>query len=176
MKLVKNKTGADKILSVYWFAMLFIIASGVFAIVYVFYLYPFDVREIEAFVLTNRIAECVSEQGIFNGNFFSNNSEENFLSEECRLNFNSEFDGIQYYVEVGIYDFRTFSGSSSPIKTLLDGNENLKADCELQKSGKNNLKLQSKCSDKSIYSIDEKNAPYIIKVLSVVRKTEKNAL
>ncbi len=176
MNLKKNKTGADKILSVYWFAILFIIASGIFAIVYVFYLYPFDIREIETYILTDKIAECASNQGIFNDNFLSNNSEKNFLSKECHLNFNSEFDKIQYYVEVGIYDFKAFESSSSPIKTIFDGNENLKTDCELQKSNKNRFKIQSKCSEKSFYSIDEKNVPYIIKILSVVRKTEKNAL
>ncbi len=176
MNLKKNKIGADKILSVYWFAVLFIIASGIFAIVYVFYLYPFDVREIETYILTDKIAKCASRQGIFNDNFLLNNSEKNFISKECHLNFNSEFDKIQYYVEVEIYDFKTFESSSNPMKKISNGNENLKADCELQKSGKNNFKMQSKCSEKSFYSIDKKNAPYIIKILSVMRKTEKNAV
>ncbi|MBI4116392.1 hypothetical protein HY449_01470 [Candidatus Pacearchaeota archaeon] len=176
MKILRNKTGADKILSVYWFAMLFVIASGIFAIVYVFYLHPFDVREIETAVLTGRIAECVSTQGIFDDNFLSDDSGKNFISKECHLNFNSEFDKIQYYVEIEIYDFKAFESSSNPMKKISDGNENLKADCELQKTKNNNLKLQSKCSEKSIYSIDKKNVPYIIKILSVVRKTEKNAV
>ena len=174
MKLIKNKTGADKILSVYWFAMLFIIASGIFAIVYVFYFYPFDVREIETAVLTNRIAECVSNQGILNNDFISNGSEKNLISKKCHLNFNSEFDKIQYYVQIDFYDFKTFTNSSVPAETISDGNENLKSDCELQKSSKNNFKIQSKCSEKSVYSIDDKNVPYLIKILSVVRKTEKN--
>jgi len=175
MKLKKDKTGADKILSVYWFAMLFIIASGIFAIVYVFYLYPFDVREIEAAVLTGRIAECVSIQGIFDSDFISDTTGKSFISRQCHFNFNSEFDEMQYYAEVKIYDFKTFGNLSTPMKTIFDGNGNLKADCELQKSSKNNFKTQSKCSEKLIYSIDDENVPYLVKILSVVRKTEKNA-
>ena len=59
MKLINNKRG-DKILSIYWFAILLIIAGGIFGMVYVFYGTPYDVREIETRVLTNQIADCIS--------------------------------------------------------------------------------------------------------------------
>ena len=61
--MATNKTGADKILSVYWFAILFIVASGIFAMVYVFYNSPFDVRNAEADALGNQIASCILQNG-----------------------------------------------------------------------------------------------------------------
>ncbi len=54
MGWIKNKRG-DKILSLYWFAVLIIVAGGIFGMVYVFYGSPYDVREIEANVLLNKI-------------------------------------------------------------------------------------------------------------------------
>ena len=105
------------------------------------------------------------------------------IASECHLNFNSEFKEQQFYVKIDFYDLKTFQVTatangetilSKPIATFFDGNENLKADCELQKA--KNLKIQSKCVEKRLYSVDEKNNPYIINILSVTRKTEKNAL
>jgi len=61
--MATNKIGADKILSVYWFAILFLIASGIFAMVYVFYNSPFDVRNAEADALGNQIVSCISQNG-----------------------------------------------------------------------------------------------------------------
>jgi len=89
-----DKRGTDKILSLYWFAILVIIAGGVAGMVYFFYDSPYDVREIEANLMIDRIADCLSSQGrinseiIQNGNFDSN-FKESFL-EKCHLNLNVE--------------------------------------------------------------------------------------
>ncbi len=378
MKFIENKKGSDKVLSIYWFVILFIISTGIFAMVYIYYHSPFNVREAEGDIMVNKIAECVSQQGKtssawisgtsiqtsstcqnakdcqkiigtkivsviggikntlpadldssikqegvaenlnclvlqiamqesslqhcnqvqVNGNplycdgnktdvkaldnaretslgvlqvntkvhsvaaeyfdigvayavksvLLSNYNQykagnlftptntvysgwksairgyngwgsggddkyvENVLAKkdyvnqlfpefcsqgamatigqkkditsECHLNFNSEFkEQQQYYVQVDFYDLKTFQVAttangekitSQPIATVFDGNENLKADCELQKD--KNFKIQSKCVEKRFYSVDDKNNPYIINILSVIRKTEKNAI
>ena len=373
---MKNKKGADKVLSVYWFVILFLVASGIFGMVYIFYKSPFDVREMEGQLMTNRIAECVSPQGKLNpefsenfastnglkdainyaskneinnkicncglecesyGNYIENAADKNGVSdllllsimmqeslckkdkcsstdlekascglmqinlkhcgkfglpadraecknvlitdteknveigakilkenydadnggkifsdactpeyqkktyyggdaalrgyngwgcgkdkdgneitdqdfyvdyvngiygelkkmfgnqndggektkitEECGLNFKSEFDKEQYYLQIDFYDLKNFRTeikdgkeiiSSNPTKTIFDGNENLKTDCEIQ-----NVKIsekQSKCFEERFYSVDENNNHLIIKILSLVRKTEKNAI
>ena len=387
MKFLKNKIGADKILSVYWFAILFIIAAGILAMIYVFYNSPFDVRQIEAEVLSSKVAECISHQGILDSKWISGNLEtgnlqisgtcqteqecqkvigkkivsvvsgikndlgildidgsvkqsgvaenfeclvlqiatqestlrhcvefqkdgnplycdgkreevkslsneretslgvlqvntkvhdvdaENFeegikyavknvltkgydssskdyvcngktysgwesalrnyngwntactdssgkligdpnyvenvisnkgfvqnafpefcsqgktieptfgnLESECNLNFNSEFDNEQFYVQVDFYNLQTFESenlygrriiNSKPLKTIFDGNQNLKADCTIQKV--DDFEKQAKCFEGSFYSIDENNKPYVVVISSAVRKTEKNA-
>src|SRR3989344_8240288 len=97
--MIKNKIGADKILSVYWFAILFIVASGIFAMVYVFYNSPFDVRNVEADALGNQIASCISQNGKITPRWTTNQSSLK-IRDECHLNFNSEFQEIQYYAQI----------------------------------------------------------------------------
>src|SRR3989344_2410676 len=81
-----NKKGADKILSVYWFAILFIIAAGILAMVYVFYNSPFDVRQIEGEILASRIASCISHQGKIDSKGISENvgTSDLQISETCQ--------------------------------------------------------------------------------------------
>lgn len=171
--LEKNKKGTNKILSIYWFAILILIAGGIFAMVYTFYNRPYDVRELEANVMANKIADCLSNKGylekeIFNGNFLLN--EDNFL-EKCNLNFNIEerWEEPQYYTKVSFYNLADMDTS---IFDVANGNKNLISSCEIQKD-KEYEKL-ARCVERRFYSLDEENNQYLIKILSVVRKTEKN--
>ena len=50
-----NKKGTDKIISVYWFTILFIVAGAIVYMAAAFYGEPYDVREIEANILINQI-------------------------------------------------------------------------------------------------------------------------
>jgi hypothetical protein len=62
---------------------------------------------------------------------------------------------------------------NTPILDLTKGNNNWVTSCVIQE-GKPQDRLAT-CLQRSFYSIDDKNNQYIIKILSVVRKTEKNA-
>ncbi len=172
MNLIPNKRG-DKVLSVYWFAILLIVAGGIFAMVYVFYGTPYDVREIETRVLTNQIADCVSYGGKINSNLILNGvvkeGNENFL-DQCHLNFNSpEWADEQYYAEVNLYKLENLN---TPVLDIKKGNNNWVADCNIQENKKQGT--LPTCLRKSFYSLDDKNNQYIIKILSVVRKAEQN--
>lgn len=171
IKLYKNKR-ADKILSIYWFAILIITAGGIFAMVYTFYGSPYDVREIEANLMINRIADCVSYAGKMNADLISNgefNKENNFLNK-CHLVFSSdEWDEEQYYAEINFYKIQDID---SPVFSVNKGNNKWLPSCELQEN-KEQERL-AKCVEKSFYSLDNLNNQYIIKILSVVRKSEKN--
>ena len=169
MKL-KNKKG-NKIISVYWFAILFIIAAAIVYMVVSFYGEPYDIREMEASALTNKVARCLSNAGYFKEGVLSTDFKENFI-EECGFNFNTEDiygwkEREQYYVEVNFYDFLTGGQSSPTIKT---GNEALKEDCE--KKGK----TMPVCLKRSLYILDkdQEKKQYQIDIRSIVRKTEKN--
>lgn len=167
----KNRK-ADKILSVYWFAILIIVSGGIFAMVYTFYGAPYDVREIEATLLMNRIADCISYAGKMNAELISSgkfNQENNFL-DKCHLNFNTtEWGEEQYYAEINFYKLENVN---SPVFSVKKGNSKWLPSCSLQEN-KNEEKL-AQCSEKSFYSLDNLNNQYIIKILSVVRKSEKN--
>lgn len=170
IKEIKNKKGGNKIMAVYWFVILLIVAGAVAYMASAVYGDPYDVREIEANLLVNKIADCFAEGGqltdkVFDGkNFLINN--DNFLGI-CKVNFNDdEFN--EYYIEANILDFNSKANLlSEPISF---GNSNLKDFCEI-KSKKNPF-----CVERSFYTLDKFRTgnQYLVNVLSIVRKTEKN--
>ena len=165
-----NKRG-DKILSVYWFAVIIIVAGGIFAMVYVYYGTPYDVREIEANVLTNQIADCVSYAGRINANLISNTQESGVVFlKQCHLNFDStEWTDKQYYAEVNLYKLNDLN---NPTFSVNAGDNKWLSFCSIQEN--NPQERLTKCVRKSFYSLDSSNNQYIIKILTVVRKAEKN--
>jgi len=138
-----NRRG-DKILSVYWFAILAIVAVGIVAMVVIFYGKPYDVREAEAGLMINKIVDCLSDgkllrQDIDNGN----------VLQECHFDFSEE---NEFYLEV----------ENLGIK---QGNFNLKDSCDLRTES-------IVCVKRNAYFFDEDGNEIIIKILGVVRKNE----
>ena len=168
-----NKKGSDKIVSVYWFAILFIIAAAVVYMVLIFYGKPYDVREIESSLLAKLVADCVSNAGKINENVLDGSgiilTNENFM-ETCHLNFGVEdsFDwslNSEYFVNV---EFSMFEGEF--LKNGTAGNSNLLDFCKEEFKSANN----PSCLEDSFYSLDSEGNAYKIKITSLVRKTEKN--
>ena len=158
-----NRRGGDKILSIYWFAILILVAGGIFGMVYTFYNHPYDVREIEANLLVNHVSDCLSMGGKLNSLVLVEGFSDNFL-EMCNVNFNTgdSFEKPQYYLEVNLDGNQIVS----------EGNKNLISNCGYESEiEKNNL---AKCVERSFYSLDENENPILIKILSIIRKTEKN--
>lgn len=158
-----NKRG-EKIISIYWFAILFIVAAAIVYMTALFYGAPYDVRKLEADILTDKIADCFTKEGYFNEEI----GEENFLGD-CGLNFDIEdISGNEergkYYIEVNIFNF----GEQDSFLKIKEGNVNLNLNCGLE--GKN----LPYCLERSFYSIDKKGNQYQINILSVVGKTEKD--
>ena len=177
--IIKNKLGAEKILSIYWFAILVIIAGAVVAMVSLFYGTPYDVRDAEANIMINQVSNCLSENGKLNQELF--NEDKNFnedynLKEKCNLIFETEFKNErgEYFLEVDFYGLDDGPSVSSGVKvfSISEGNLNLYADCKIENE---KYKKLSKCIDREFYSLDSSDNVFKIKITSVVRKTEKNA-
>jgi hypothetical protein len=167
----KNCKGGTEIISIYWFAILIIIAGGVFLMVYNFYGAPYDVRELESRILMNQVADCVSYNGKINPNLIMGEtfaSQEKFL-ENCHLNFSSSDQLGQYYSEVNFYSLNDLD---NPIVTLRKGNKDLTGDCVLQTEKK--YEKLAQCTNGEFYSVDNANNQYLIKILTIVRRTEEN--
>lgn len=191
-----NKKGTDKYLSPFWFLIITVVAGAVFSMVYIFYGTPYDIRNLESNVLLNNVADCVSYAGRINVNLISNGtntfqkSGADFL-KYCHLNFDTtEWSEEQYYTEINFYKINDLNDLVLNIKA---GNNNWIADCEIQanKPQENLLQKAEKllnspdltnnpyatfpqCVKKSFYSVDNSNNQYIIKILTIVRKSEKN--
>src|SRR4030042_1292137 len=176
-----NKKGTDKILSIYWFVVLTIVAGGIFAMVYVFYGHPYDVRGIESEIFAERIADCISNQGIIDSNFFSGeNLNQNIngksFSERCNFNFNvekgyGEEGEIQYFYKV---EFYTLKELTNPSLSFYDGNTNWENDCYIKKDNNKEYTLLVKCTEKRFYATGNSGDQYLIKILSAIGKSEKN--
>lgn len=167
--LLKNRKGTDKLISVYWFAILFIVASAIVYMTISFYGKPYDIRELEANALTNHIAECLSDVGYLKEGIFED-LENNFL-ETCDLNLDVEDtydwgEQGQYYVGV------EFSQEENLVFEISEGNKNLISSCGIE--GEVEKEKLAKCAEKKFYSLDSAGDVYSVKILSIVRKTEKN--
>lgn len=159
----KSRSGTDKIISVYWFVILFIVAAGVAYMVFLFYGEPYDVRNVEVNALTNSVANCFSSGGMLVDGW-----KEKSL-DSCHLNFETEDfknwrEQEQYYVGVEFLNFENGAKMRDPIET---GNKNLLDDCG---KGKN----FPACLTRSFYSVDNAGIQYEIKITSAVKKVEKN--
>lgn len=159
-----NKKGADKVLSVYWFAILAIVAGGITAMVFTFYNSPYDIRELEADILSEKISECLSPEGVLSERFLESSESEINLQKECNIIFNEE-----YYLEVDIKDF----DSGNSVSKIVSGNPDIKADCNIQEEEK--FGSLARCSENRFYSVDGDNNQYSIKIIAGIRKTNENA-
>ena len=164
---IKNKKGAEKIISVYWFVILFMVAGTIAYSVSIFYGNPYDVREIESNIMINKIADsdCLSKNGKLKEGVLGQDFKENFL-EKCNLNFGNEKE--EYYIEIEFYNFKNYySENKKPFFNIVKGNVNLKNSIEYASNSifKN---------EKSFYVLNEKNEELIVKIISIIRKTEKN--
>jgi hypothetical protein len=98
MKCLKNKKG--KLLTLWWFIILVIIAVGIMISTLLFYSKEIDVRGIEAQVLGERIFSCLVKQGEINSVFLSS-SEFNVL-EKCGINKALIQDNEKYFIKLSV--------------------------------------------------------------------------
>jgi hypothetical protein len=168
-----NKKGkGEKVMVIPWMLGLLVIAFAIAWIVNMFYGAPYDIREIESRLLLNKVADCISYAGRMDNTLISKtgiNSEYKDFLESCYLNFNSEWEIEPYFVKVEIYKSEDLV---SPLIILTKGYEDLEAECLLKEEVE--YRLSSKCSKNTFISLDETNKEYTIKILSAVKKLEKN--
>ncbi|MCX6750368.1 MAG: hypothetical protein NTZ83_02840 [Candidatus Pacearchaeota archaeon] len=176
----RDKKGTDKILSIYWFVVLTLIAGGIFAMVYVYYGPPYDVRGIESEIFAERIADCISRGGVMSPDLFAGegfNAEiGNTFREKCNFNFNVEEgygdkEEMQYFYKV---EFYTLKDLINPAFSFQDGNGNWESECFIKKENNKEYARLAKCTEKRFYALSKGGEQYLIKVLSVIGKSEKN--
>lgn len=166
---INSKKAMEKVVAIYWFAILFIVAAACVYLVYSFYGKPYDVREIEANFLVNKIVDCISENGILNREILNS---PNFL-EQCHITFDvEEFKGWeenQFAIEIFVCEFVYPDGQKNCASKLSFGNQNFKKNCELMSGGKSPF-----CLTRNSYFIDVNREKVSTKIFVGVRKTEKN--
>jgi len=172
MMLKKNKKG-EKLISLYWFLVLTIIAGGIMIMVNVFYGAPYDIREMEASLLAEHVINCISPDGKMNSLLISpigTRIEEfrDHFSDRCNLNFagHQEWEAVEYYVQAKLY----IRGEKNPFMNLTYGNQNWVPQCKEDKQ----LKGMPVCFEKKYYSYDSGKKVYQIEILTAVGKIKDN--
>jgi hypothetical protein len=149
--LLCNKSAEDKLLSLWWFFILFIIAGGILIGVAIFYSAEINVNPVEADILSSKLSECITPSGIFNYNFLSSDVD---IFKECNLNKKVFGRGSSFYFNVSIYN------ETSLEREFIEGDHSFEADCRI--GGGLIAKNFPKCSKKNIGGID-----YLNKTLNV---------
>ena len=170
-----NKKG-EKLISVYWFAILVIVAVGIVLMVNSYYGSTYDVREVESKVLADKVANCIyyggkvnplllTPQDVFREDF------RDFFMERCSLNFSvkGEFERIPYYADVGFFSFE----DSRSVFNISAGNNNFKYDCGVEVENEEKI---AKCTEKEFYLKTDSGKIYLVKILSIVAKTDENTV
>lgn len=164
----------EKVISIYWFFVLLVIASLVVFIVYVLFGKPYNVQEMEASLLAYKVADCVSQGGVIPESIFSKSGE--FLLN--RGNF-LEVCGLTLEVE----DFKDWNDDQLFVSVSLDnsqggfsvGNERL---YNLYNSNTASLSLRGKnlpfCVKRNFFSNDLLGGFHSFYITACVRKVEKN--
>ncbi len=172
MKNLQEKQ-MDKVISVYWFTVLFIVAGAIVYMVGAFYGSPYDVRDYESQILISHVAECLTPDNYLATKFISSDYNKGDFLDDCRINFGTEEDygwnvEGQHFLNLKISDFNSdavfFEGEF--------GNLNLKDLCIIQKQTVGE-KLPV-CLERKFYSVDSENKQYLITIGVAVDKNEKN--
>ncbi len=172
-----NKKGGSKIITMYWFVIILIVAGGIFAMVYSFYNHPYDVRELEGEIMINSIADCLSSKGEMESELFDENgfseSFSTYILEKCHINLNVEESleiDPQYYFKI---DFYNASNLNVPVFDISAGDKSLVADCNIQEEKE--YMRTARCVEDDFFSFNKDNGDlYLIKIISAIKKTEKN--
>ena len=105
----RNKKGS-KILSVYWFVILAIVAGGIITIVLIFYGKPYDVRNIEAEIIVNKIVDCLSDEGKLRTEINNKN-----ILQECSFVLNGDFYFEVLEIKQGNFNLKGSCGKAENI-------------------------------------------------------------
>lgn len=170
-----NKKGADKLISIYWFVVLVLVAGGIVMMANVFYSSPYDVRSTEANILSTKVSDCIYFGGKMNpalvgvNGVFKQEFKDNFLSH-CNLNFNPDttFTQKQYYTQADFYHFGEIDAKKS--FELSAGNKNWITDCNIT-TAKPKLPV---CYNDSFLAKGPTGKLYLVKTLSIVGNVNKN--
>ncbi len=116
-----NRKGSDELLSIWWFFVLAVVGGGVVIGVVIFYSADVDIRGVEAEILSEKLLECIDDNGYLRNDFFSDFN----MSEDCGISDVSLSSG-KFYLNM-----RAFDESGVLIKETFAGDASFEKDCSI---------------------------------------------
>ncbi len=133
---MKNKKAGEKLLSLWWFIVIAIIAGGIGIGVMLYFSAEVNTNAIESDILAEKISRCLVD----NGNLIPEVFEENFdIFNRCGLDKRAFEKGSNFY-------FKIIISNDTVIKKISFGDDSFEKDCEV--GSKINAKHFPKCSSR----------------------------
>ena len=155
-KLFSDRKGGEKIMSVWWFAVLIVVGTGIVISVLIFYSADVDVRYTESEILYNKIVDCVVQDGFLIDGVLTKEFD---LMKTCNLNTKVINEEKLFYIKMNILD----ENGKSLREPIIKGNVLFLEDCKIQEPDENGkttgAKYYPKCSENTInvnYGEDKK--------------------
>ena len=146
-KLYFDKRGGEKIMSVWWFAVLVVVGTGIVISVLIFYSAEEDVRGIESEILYSKIVDCVANNGFLVDGVLEKEFD---LMKTCNLNEKVINEEKLFYIKINILD----ENGNSLREPIVEGNKEFPQECEIQRPDENGktvgAKYYAKCFENSI--------------------------
>jgi hypothetical protein len=133
----KKNIKAEKLLSLWWFFVLGVIAGGIVIGVLIYSSADVSIKEVEASILSEKIASCIIDNGYLKENIFESDFN---IFEFCNLNQKVFEKPSNFYFKISIYD------SDSLVFDLIKGSSSFEEDCKIQE--KVEAKYFPRCSEK----------------------------
>lgn len=128
MKLIKNKLGGEKILSIWWFFVLAAVTIGISSGVVIFYGASYDVRIKEAEILHEKLLDClIKDNGFLNEKILQEDFD---LFSECGLKKDSFEKSPNFFFKLEFFD----DSSNSFIEPILKGDYSMESNCPISGS------------------------------------------
>ena len=97
--LLKNKKAGEKLLSIWWLFIIAMVGIGIVFGVSMFYSAEIDVRKVEAEILSDKISDCLFEQGILIDSLLESDFD---IFQECKLN--KKVIESDFYINISFLD------------------------------------------------------------------------
>lgn len=115
-----------KLLSIWWFFVLAVVSTGIVVGTLAFYGADINVKGIEAETLTNKIIDCLVNQGKINQDFLETDYD---IFENCNLNRSLLAQQGKYFIKITISDYADKKGEGVKMYGT-----NFEESCKIQKT------------------------------------------
>ena len=154
---LNNKIGGEKYLSIWWFAVIVVVGTGITVGVLFFYSANVDVRETESVYLYYKITNCLIQNGFLINEALENNFD---IFEKCDLD-RYAFSGENFYFYINFSD-----ESNLELREALESDaKDIKKQCDIILHTKDE-KLDAKYYPQCV----EKNADFLYIKNGVIKK------
>lgn len=118
-----NKKAGEKLLSIWWIFVLLVIGGGILIGVILYYSTDINIKGIEAEILTERIINCITDNGYLKAEVLADNFN---ITEKCRLDTEVFSMGSNFYFNLSVYKDKDL------IKNIIAGDNSIEKDCIIE--------------------------------------------